>query len=81
MYTVYILKSTKDGKTYVGMTEKSPEVRVKEHNSGKGTFTRGHRPWTLAYTETHAEKKQALQREKFLKSEQGRKWLDEQQLK
>ena len=81
MYCIYILRSSKDSTRYVGVTEKSPATRVYEHNTGKGTYTRSHRPWVLVHSETYPEKSQALQREKFLKSGQGRKWLDEQQLK
>lgn len=76
MYHVYILKSKKDGTRYVGLTEKNPIVRAKEHNQNKGAYTRGHQPWVLIHFETYSDKRDALKREKFLKSGQGRKWLD-----
>lgn len=43
MYTVYVLKSLKDGRTYVGCS-KDVENRVKEHNAGevKSTIGRFH---------------------------------------
>jgi hypothetical protein len=39
--------------------------------------TRGGRPWILIHKEPHRTKTEALQRERFLKSGAGRKWLDE----
>jgi putative endonuclease len=77
MFYIYVLKSLKNGKRYVGSTSKTPEERVFEHNSGTNIFTRQNSPWELIYSESFATKSEALKREKFLKSGQGRKWLDE----
>ncbi|XOU94991.1 MAG: GIY-YIG nuclease family protein [Candidatus Kerfeldbacteria bacterium] len=76
MYTVYILKSQKDGMRYIGVTLKDANIRIEEHNSNKSKFTRGHQPWKLIYTEVYKNKKESYIRESFLKSGQGRKWLD-----
>ncbi|OGE86516.1 MAG: hypothetical protein A3J48_00135 [Candidatus Doudnabacteria bacterium RIFCSPHIGHO2_02_FULL_46_11] len=77
MFYIYVLKSQKNGKRYIGASSKTGVERVVEHNSGTNKFTRHNRPWTLIYEETFATKNEALRREKFLKSGQGRKWLDD----
>lgn len=81
MFYVYIMKSERNGKRYVGSTGKLPEERVNEHNSGTNKFTQNNRPWKLVTFETFLTKSEALKREKFLKSGQGRKWLDDQNIK
>jgi len=75
MEYIYILKSDKDGKRYIGRTSKSPDIRLREHNSNKSKFTRGHQPWKLIYYEKFQSKKESQAREKFLKSGKGREWL------
>ncbi|MBI4810884.1 MAG: GIY-YIG nuclease family protein [Ignavibacteriales bacterium] len=75
MYYVYVLWSTKLKKRYVGSTE-DINKRLKEHNAGKTTFTKSGIPWSLIYHETYTEKHTARKREIFLKSGQGRKFLD-----
>ncbi|MFA4873205.1 MAG: GIY-YIG nuclease family protein [Patescibacteria group bacterium] len=77
MFTVYVLKGLKNGKRYIGSTGKEALVRLREHNYGSNSWTRQNGPFTLLYTEYYETKTEALKREKFLKSGQGRKWLDE----
>jgi len=76
MFHAYVLKSLKSGKRYVGHTSKSPVERLKAHNSGTNKFTRQNRPFVLVYFEEYVSKTEAIQREHFLKSGQGRKFLD-----
>jgi putative endonuclease len=76
MHNVYILKSLKDFKRYVGSTD-DVSKRLAEHNSGKVRSTKSRRPFELVYKEVYATKTEALKREHFLKSGQGRKLLDE----
>lgn len=76
MFNVYVLRSISDGSRYVGQTSKTPEQRVVEHNQDKSRFTRGHQPWQLIYSERYDTRSEAIERERFLKSGQGRKWLD-----
>jgi putative endonuclease len=71
------MKSERNGKRYIGSTSKLPDERVVEHNTGNTSFTRNNRPWHLIHSEIFSTKSEALRREKFLKSGQGRKWLDE----
>ena len=49
MITVYVLLSLKDNATYVGMALDAVK-RLKEHNSGKNHYTKGHLPWKRGIT-------------------------------
>ncbi|HCA79557.1 MAG TPA: hypothetical protein DEP53_07465 [Bacteroidetes bacterium] len=75
-HAVYVLWSEKLLKRYIG-SGKDPLDRLRQHNAGQSRFTRGGRPWILVHTESYHTKGEALQREHFLKSGVGRKWLDE----
>lgn len=77
MFYVYVLKSLKNNKRYVGFTSKDVKIRLQEHNSGSNQWTRQNKPFKLIHFEHFEIKTKALKREKFLKSGQGRKWLDE----
>jgi len=76
MFYVYVLKSEKNGKRYVGYTSQLPESRLKEHDHGSNDYTRRNKPFILIYSEKIENKTDAIKREKFLKSGQGRKFLD-----
>jgi putative endonuclease len=67
MITVYVIESLVDQIWYTGMAKNASD-RLREHNSGKNRFTKGHRAWKLIYTEQHADWKVARQREIYLKS-------------
>ena len=75
MYTVYALYSPTYKKIYIGFTSDIDE-RLKSHNSlaTKG-YTVKYRPWKLVYSEPLDSKKQAMIREKELKSAQGRAFI------
>lgn len=75
MYHIYVLQSEKHGKRYVGQTRKSVEERLFEHNSGRTKWTHANGPFFILYTEEYETRSEAMQREKFLKSGQGRKRL------
>jgi putative endonuclease len=79
MYTVYVLRSRKDGFRYIGCTEDLSK-RLKKHHSGQVTSTKGRRPFDLVYSESQPDWSAARKRENFLKSGQGRAWLDQQGL-
>ena len=76
MFYVYVLKSLKNGKRYVGYTSKGVFVRLKEHNRNCNKWTRQNGPFKLMYFERYNNKTEAIKREHFLKSGQGRKFLD-----
>ncbi|MEW5894883.1 MAG: GIY-YIG nuclease family protein [Candidatus Omnitrophota bacterium] len=73
---VYVLKSLKNGKRYVGFTKLLPERRLKQHNNGSNKWTRENGPFRLIYSESYESPRAARQRERFLKSGVGRKFLD-----
>jgi putative endonuclease len=70
-----VLKSIAHGSRYIGSTNDLAH-RLKEHNQGRCKYTKGRMPWELIYTETFEDRADAMKRERFLKSGQGRKFLD-----
>jgi len=79
-YTVYIIKSSKDNKRYIGCT-KNILRRLDEHNNGLVKSTRNRRPLELIYTEGFENKSDAIARERFFKSGKGREFLDNNNIK
>ncbi len=74
MYYVYILKSLSSKKLYIGSTE-DLKKRLIDHNRGKTTSTKPHRPWELVYYEAHQTKRLARKAEILYKTGQGRKQI------
>ena len=75
MYTVYVLYSEKYDRLYIGFTS-DLENRLLSHNKlGKKGFTAKFRPWKVIHTEKYGTQKEAMVREKQLKSGQGRQWI------
>ena len=75
MYNVYVLKSKKNNKKYVGYTQKDPQERLHDHNTGSNAWTRQNGPFELIYVEPFSDKKAALIKEKYLKTGAGRRFL------
>ena len=68
--TLYILKSQKHGRFYIGSTN-NLERRIDEHHSGQTKSTKTGIPWSLVFTadfQTSIEGLKAEQRIKALKS-------------
>ena len=76
MYCVYVLISIRYGSRYIGSTNNLAS-RFKEHNKGRCKYTKTRMPWKLIYVENFETRSEAMKREKFLKSGQGRKFLDD----
>jgi putative endonuclease len=74
MYYVYILSSINFSKSYVGCTD-DIERRIKEHNSGKMSFTKRYLPWKLKYYETFNSLSEARKRESYFKTGAGRRFM------
>jgi restriction endonuclease S subunit/predicted GIY-YIG superfamily endonuclease len=71
---VYALEC-EDGSTYIGQTEDLRQ-RWQQHLGGKGgDWTRAHPPQRIAYWERLRLRTEAVEREKWLKTGFGRKWL------
>ena len=77
MYYVYVLRSERNNKRYIGYTSKDVQHRLLEHNRGSNRWTSQNGPFRLVYTDIFTDMKEAKNREKFLKSGQGRQCLDE----
>jgi putative endonuclease len=75
MYWVYILRSQKDNKLYIGHTD-NLDRRLEEHNSGKDKSTSWRRPFELYYSEQFDSRKEAVRRETFFKKMRNRAFFD-----
>lgn len=64
-YFAYILRSLKSNIHYYGSTS-NLDGRLSVHNSGKVTFTKPHKPWTIIYFEEFETRSEAMKRERFL---------------
>ncbi len=69
-YFVYIIKSLKDGRYYIGSTA-NVEARLQFHNAGLQRSTKHRIPFILVYSEKLPSKSLALQREKQIKAYKG----------
>lgn len=79
MAHVYVLRSQKDNKRYVGMTN-DVEKRLEQHQSGKVKSTKNRRPLQLVYTEEFETREEASKKELFFKSGKGREYLKSKNL-
>lgn len=70
MYCVYILKSQKTGRYYIGSTG-CLDDRIKRHNSGRSQATKKDRPWDIVLIERYETRQGALKRESQIKSYHG----------
>jgi putative endonuclease len=73
-YYVYVLRSLTDGQFYVGLTDNLPR-RLQKHNSGEVTSTKRRVPFELLYWEGCLNRSDAAQREKYLKTAWGKRYL------
>ena len=71
MYFVYLLKSQKDGKFYIGHTQ-NLEERLAYHNTGRSKYTRSRGPWTLMAFKTFESRGQAMSEERRIKKLKNR---------
>ena len=69
-YYVYILKSEKDNKYYIGSTS-DVVARLNFHNAGLQRSTKNRAPFELVLFEEYDSKEEALKREKQIKSWKG----------
>ena len=74
MYYVYILESMKDKYFYTGFTD-DIDNRIKKHKRGYVETTKLRRPLELVYYEACINKKDALQREMYLKTAWGKRYI------
>lgn len=76
VYTVYALYNKTASKLYIGQTS-NMDLRLRQHNSKRGNhFTaRFEGVWELIYSESAADRSEALAREKQLKTSRGRLYI------
>ena len=73
-FYVYILRSLKDRKFYVGCTH-DLKKRVEEHNVGKSFAPKLRTPFKLMYYEAYLNRQDAEARERFFKTGWGRQYI------
>jgi putative endonuclease len=71
---VYVLRSLVDYRFYVGLTRDLP-ARVNLHNNGRVPSTKERAPFELVYWEGCLNETDAAQREKYLKSAWGKRYI------
>jgi len=74
MFYTYVLQSEIDHQFYVGYT-KNLKLRFEKHNKGYIKSTKDRRPFQLIYYESCLSQKDALKREKYLKTFHGKQFL------
>ena len=75
MYHVYVLKSQRTGRRYVGSCE-DLQARLHRHNTGQSPARKNGRPWTLSHKEMFSTRPEAVRRERYFKTGRGRDELD-----
>ncbi len=73
-FYVYVLESIQTRGLYIGYTN-DLKKRLEEHNHGLNVSTKPYRPYRLIYYEACISRKDALRREKYLKTSQGSRLL------
>lgn len=71
---VYILRSLSDRQFYVGLASNLP-ARVEQHQAGLVSSTKARIPFELVYWEGCLNRSDAAQREKYLKTAWGKRYL------
>jgi len=74
MYFTYILLSLKDKNYYTGFTN-NLKLRFEQHNKGLVESTEDRRPFELIYYEACLDQRDAIKREKYLKTYHGKMFL------
>jgi len=74
MVYTYVLQSKKDRKWYTGAT-RDLRKRFKQHNDNKIPATKGRGLFALIYYEACLNEQDAFEREKYLKSGPGKRYL------
>lgn len=78
MYYVYVIKNARSGKIYIGQTE-NLQKRLNQHNDqefDKRAYTKLNKGmWNIVHSETLNTRREAIRREKELKSSRGRNFI------
>jgi len=74
MYYTYVLQSKIDGQFYTGYT-KDLKLRFCQHNKGQVQSTKERLPLELIYYEACLRQEDAIKREKYFKTYNGKRFL------
>ena len=74
MYYVYILKSLKTERFYIGYSN-DIQARLVRHNAGATPSTKSGRPWRIVYYEKFSTKTDAIKREREIKKQKSREYI------
>ena len=74
MYFVYAIYSLNKNYIYVGISD-NPARRIEQHNNGYNKTTRPYLPFKILILEKFNLRKEAREREKYLKSGSGKEYL------
>jgi len=74
IHYVYVLESDKNNSLYIGYTI-DLKSRIKQHNKGMNFSTKSYLSWRLIFFEAYINEKDAIRREKYLKTSQGSRLL------
>lgn len=74
MYYTYVLKSDLDNNFYSGFT-KNLKLRFDQHRKGQVESTKDRRPLHLIYYEACLNQEDALRRERYFKTYNGKRFL------
>jgi putative endonuclease len=74
-FYVYIVKSQADSSYYIGYSANLDD-RLRKHNEANTGYTSRKRPWALVYWEQYESKREAMKRERFLKNQKSREFIE-----
>ena len=74
MFTVYVLRSLKNYRLYIGCTNNLTR-RIIEHNTEQSKYTSLTKPFKIIYKEEYSTLLDARRRERFFKTGKGRELL------
>lgn len=75
MYFVYVLKSLKDNKYYIGSTS-NLDKRLVRHNKGWSRYTKNKGPFEVAYKEEYITLSETKKREHYVKSLKSKRVIE-----
>ncbi len=76
-YTCYILFSESLNKFYIGYTSDELSIRLKKHLANHTGYTAKAKDWKVVYFELFDTKEQAMSRERFIKKQKSRKYIEQ----
>ncbi|MBN1331394.1 GIY-YIG nuclease family protein [Candidatus Dojkabacteria bacterium] len=75
MFAVYILKSEKFDRYYIGSTGNIKD-RLRRHNEGREKYTKKYAPWELKYKKYFNTRSEAVRFENHIKEQKDRSYIE-----